>query len=267
MKSILAEREFLPIGRARNIAGQKFGRLTAIGIVEKPFGRSAKWLCLCDCGNSTTIQLSTLGRGYESSCGCAVESKVKNRRLYRIWAGMKRRCNNPAELNYERYGARGISVCEEWNSSDGFLPFQEWALSNGYEDGLTIDRIENSLGYSPANCQWATPKQQSNNRRSNLVIEAWGEVKTRAQWLEDERCNVTIDTITKRLRRGVPAEEAISTPSTNPARCITAWGETKSTTAWLRDDRCAVKSIKTIRKRLDLGASPEEAVSNLPARG
>ena len=96
-------------------------------------------------------------------------------RLYRIWKNMKYRCNNPNSPAYEDYGGRGISVCDEWQS---YVGFREWAIANGYNDHLTIDRKENNKGYCPDNCRWATPRQQGNNTRRNRVLVFNGEVKT-----------------------------------------------------------------------------------------
>lgn len=102
-----------------------------------------------------------------------------NTRLFHIWQHMKARCNYPANKSYRNYGGRGIIVCTEWND---FLPFQEWALNNGYSDSLTIDRIDNSKGYCPENCRWVNYYVQNNNRRYNHLIEYKGEIKTLAQW-------------------------------------------------------------------------------------
>ena len=102
-------------------------------------------------------------------------------RLNKIWKDMLRRCEDPECDSYEWYGARGICVCPGWQR---FGPFRDWALANGYQDDLTIDRIDNDGDYTPGNCRWATMKEQCNNRRDNLVITYERETKTLHQWAE-----------------------------------------------------------------------------------
>lgn len=103
-------------------------------------------------------------------------------RLYRIWASMRTRCNNPNRHNYCRYGGRGIFVCAEWDSDAG--KFAEWALANGYAEGLQLDRIDNNGPYSPENCRWVTPKENSRNTRRNKHLTLCGLTKTVAEWCE-----------------------------------------------------------------------------------
>lgn len=93
----------------------------------------------------------------------------RKNRLYTIWCNIKARCNNNNNIAYMNYGGRGITVCDEWNKS--FSTFKDWALSNNYQENLTIDRINTDLGYSPENCRWSDRKTQNNNKRSNIIIE------------------------------------------------------------------------------------------------
>jgi len=131
-------------------------------------------------------------------------------RLYKTWQGMKQRCTNAKEQNYNFYGGRGISVCKSWQK---FAPFQKWALANGYTDELRIDRIDNNKGYCPSNCRFVTHSQNCRNRRSNRYITAWGETKIVTEWADDPRCKVSINTLYNRIANyGWEAERAISEP-------------------------------------------------------
>lgn len=106
---------------------------------------------------------------------------VQEHRLYNIWCGMLHRCENPNREKFEDYGGRGITVCEEWHD---FSVFVDWAKSHGYEDDLTIDRINVNGNYTPDNCRWATSKQQSNNKRTSVIVECNGIKATVKQWAE-----------------------------------------------------------------------------------
>ncbi len=152
--------------KIKNLAGQIFGRLSVIEEVGRDKQHNALWLCKCSCGNYKTTASNYLTRGQTKSCGCLNKEIITKHgewgtRIHNIWKGMRQRCNNPNHKYHPRYGGRGISVCDEW---DEYLLFRDWALSNGYADNLTIDRIDNDKGYSPDNCQWLT--RAENTRRA-----------------------------------------------------------------------------------------------------
>lgn len=130
-------------------------------------------------------------------------------RLYRIWKTTRERCNYKKHVHYKYYGERGIKVCKEWQ--EHFMSFYTWAMSNGYQDGLTIDRIDNNGNYEPSNCRWITMKEQCNNRSSNKIIAAFNESKTAADWEKDPRAKVNAILIKSRIIHGWNSEEAIIT--------------------------------------------------------
>ena len=127
--------------------------------------------------------------------------------LFRVWSHMRERCTRERHEYYSNYGGRGIDVCEEWSE---FLPFKEWALSSGYKDGLTIDRIDNDMGYSPDNCRWATMREQQNNKRSNRVLVYNGKKYTLTQLAEEFGIKKT--TLKERLNAGWSVEKSVETP-------------------------------------------------------
>ena len=121
------------------------------------------------------------------------------RKLYRVWHQMRARCQYPSVKCYPNYGGRGIRVCEEWNNS--YEPFRDWALANGYQEGLQIDRVDNDGDYEPSNCRWVTKSRNCRNRRKKSVqVAAFGETKSIMDWHEDERCVVKYKTLKARLQ-------------------------------------------------------------------
>ena len=143
-------------GKAIDLTGQRFGRLTVLERAGTDSRREAVWRCICTCGNEIYVQGHHLRCGNTQSCGClrvdtATTHGESRSRLYHIWFGMKTRCYNPNTKDFKNYGGRGITVCPEWLYD--FPAFQKWAIANGYRDDLTIDRIDNDKGYSPDNCR------------------------------------------------------------------------------------------------------------------
>lgn len=127
-------------------------------------------------------------------------SKETRQKLCIVLCDIRRRCLNPDYKYFYLYGERGISVCEEWLGKDGQKNFREWAVNNGYEKGLTIDRIDNNKGYSPDNCRWVTAKEQSYNRRSNKLITIHGKTQTVTEWAKET--GIPIGTLQNRLKYG-----------------------------------------------------------------
>lgn len=191
-----------------DLTGKRFGRLEVIGFHDTG-SRKTYYVCQCDCGNVKVIRADALVGGMTKSCGCLKKEqdkinltanhshKMSGTRLYEIWQGMKSRCYKKHDARYGRYGGRGVIVCEEWKND--FKAFYDWAISNGYSDKLTIDRIDNNGNYEPKNCRWATMKEQCNNRNSNINITIGNTTKNLMQWCET--FNVDYKTVYARYQR------------------------------------------------------------------
>lgn len=194
--------------KIKDITGQKFNMLTAIEIVSR---NPVRWKCRCDCGGFTTVTTSNLTAGHVKSCGCLSHvgnptHHLRKTRLYAIRAKIIRRCYVESDPAYKDYGGRGIKMCDEWRES--IVPFYEWAMSNGYRDDLTIDRIDNDGDYEPNNCRWVDGATQANNRRSNIVYTMNGETLNLTQWCK--KYGMSYGVVRGRLRKGWPFEEAIT---------------------------------------------------------
>ena len=201
----------------QDITGQKFNRWTVLKKSDRKDKRG-KWLweCRCECGTIGLVTANSLKTGNSKSCGCWKKEQTSTTktthgksqtRLYKIWLGMKKRCNNPKSSIYKHYGGRGITVCGEWSS---FEPFYEWSMGNGYEDTLTIDRIDVNGNYEPSNCRWVTAQQQHYNTRKSHFITFEGKTLTMKEWAEEK--NVPYVAFKNRLYKGWDVDKALSTP-------------------------------------------------------
>lgn len=238
------------------LSGMRFGRWLVVGYAGKQ-----KWQCICDCGAERSVDGHSLRSGASHSClRCSRNASHSRRthggsstRLYNIWCGMKRRCFNVRDAAYKRYGARGITVCVEWRSS--FAAFREWALSSGYADHLSIDRINNDAGYLPENCRWATAKQQNRNYSRNVTACIDGKRVALVDVAEAH--NIKPHTLRQRIRRyGLSATEAIAK---GPHQPLTV--ERDGQQVLLRDlCRNAGLSVPMVKKRLDRGWDLEKAL-------
>lgn len=181
----------------QDLTGKKFGHWTVIKRVNDRYDKRGypivMWECECDCDKHTvkTIYGNALRSGKSTSCGCDKDRIRENARqlfsthnesktrLYKIWAYMKKRCYNTSALNYKDYGGRGITVCDEWLKYEAF---RDWALSHGYDDTLSIDRIDVNGNYKPDNCRWVDCVAQANNKRNSVRYEYNGEMHTSPEW-------------------------------------------------------------------------------------
>lgn len=173
------------MGKIHDLKGQRFGRLIVKEFAGLNKHRKATWDCLCDCGKKVIVVGTSLINGSTTSCGCyALKSKqerfkkhgLRNHDLYKTWLNIKARCYNPKNNHYKYYGERGIKMCDEWK--DNFENFFNWAINNGWQRMLSIERIDNEKWYEPSNCKWIKMCAQSKNRRTNhyLVDEKGNKV-------------------------------------------------------------------------------------------
>lgn len=255
-----------------DLVGKRFGRLT---VIEDDGRRTPKgqviWHCVCDCGNHTYVQTSYLTTGDTRSCGCLFKETCRlpntirhgdaspsgeHTRIYESWHQMKKRCNNPKDHNYKNYGGRGISVCEGW---DRYENFRDWALGNGYNDELTLDRIDVDDNYEPSNCRWADAITQGNNRRTNRYVEYQGETHTISEW--SRLIGISHDVIAGRLNRGWSIEDALTKPTRSRKQScpgIEYNGETRSIKEW--SDITGIPYY-TLIKRYEADWTPEEMLT------
>jgi len=200
----------------KDLTGMTFGRLTVIRRAENK-GRYTAWLCQCSCGKQKIIIGRSLITGLTKSCGCLshevkltvgkniIKHGFSNTKLYKVWLSMIYRCCKDSFKGYSNYGGRGIKVCNEWLND--YLAFREWALKNGYKEGLTIERKDNEGNYEPLNCKWITRKEQQLNKRTTHNITINGVTKPMVLW--SELCGFKPYTIYERLKHGWSGEDLL----------------------------------------------------------
>lgn len=184
----------------KDLTGEKFGNLTVLRRLNYcQTGHTYLWECKCDCGKITIVRGGNLRTGHTISCGCKkglIKHNKWDTRLYRIYTNMKQRCNNPKNVWYKNYGARGIKICDSWQND--FMSFYNWSINNGYSDELSIDRIDVNGNYEPNNCRWVTKLVQQNNMRRNKLITYKNETHTISEW--ERKFNLRHNYISSRLR-------------------------------------------------------------------
>ncbi|KPV42001.1 hypothetical protein AN477_19725 [Alicyclobacillus ferrooxydans] len=204
------------MGAPDNLIGMKFGHLTVVDVIT---GNSKRmWVCKCDCGRMKEKPLS----GYQlknliiTDCGCIFRKHIGkgmrrhgqcNTKLYKVWSSMKARCSNPTDKAYANYGGRGIHVNPMWNT---FEPFRDWAVCNGYREGLTLERVDNDGEYGPRNCKWIPKPEQTSNRRVCRRITYRGQTRILKDWAEE--LGIPYHVLQHRVYRGWSVSRAFETP-------------------------------------------------------
>ncbi len=202
-------------------SGDRFGWLTVKGTKSNLAKGYPRRLVRCDCRRFKVVATTSLRRGKTKSCGCRRTELVRlalrthgdsETRLYNQWTLMRQRCYNPNRDAYRYYGGEGKEVCAEWRHD--YVAFKDWALtSGGYQEGLTIERLDNAKGYSPDNCTWIPRNRQPHNTRRTVWVTMDGETKRVVEWVEDPRCVVSYDVLKRRVKEGWSHERAITTPT------------------------------------------------------
>ena len=200
------------MGRRKNLTGREYGKLTVLEYAGKSYLGRSFWLCVCECGNNITLVESKLTAGDTKNCGHCKKERDRERykahglsgsRTYESWAHMRQRCTNPNHKSYRYYGGRGITVCDRWLRS-----FENFYTDMGERpEGTSLDRIDNSKGYEPGNCRWATPIEQGRNRRNNVCITYQGVTQCIQDWAE--YFGVNPGTLDWRVRKGWTPEECL----------------------------------------------------------
>lgn len=195
----------------RDLTGQRFGRLTVVRFDSVDRTRNVRWMCRCDCGIEKVIQKAALVSGSQVSCGCAKRESLISKmtihgmsgsRTHNAWREMWGRSRGYRKADFAHYRARGINVCEQWRSFDNF-----YADMGECPDGLTLERVNNDLGYSRDNCRWATMHDQNRNRRANRMVEIEGRTMCVMDWIKE--LNLGQSKVYNRIWRGMEPKQAV----------------------------------------------------------
>lgn len=263
--------------------GDKFGRLTLTGEshIRQSLGHRGRVVeAVCECGVVKEYWFNLLRNGDTQSCGCyrkAVTSKrmkthgLTDHPLYDVYKKIISRCYDEKDKAFKNYGKRGIEVWLDWK--EDFMNFYDWAIENGWKEGLSIERIDNDGNYAPQNCKLATPGEQSRNRRSTRNFTAFGETKCLFDWGKDSRCVVSVWALRGRMDKPEwegRFEEALTYKGDRKKEAenrktsinLTAFGETKCMTAWSKDERCVV-GMDRLRDRIAEGWKHLEAITTV----
>lgn len=163
--------------------------LTAIsfcGVKEQSGSKRRLVLCNCLCGGNRICLAKEFLNGHVFTCGCIKPANkthgLTKSPLYTVWMGMRNRCQQKSQPSYKDYGARGIMVCKKWDTN--FLTFYNWAINNGWQKGLQLDRRKNDGNYSPSNCRFVTPIINASNKRGSIRITYKGKTRSVREWSE-----------------------------------------------------------------------------------
>jgi len=202
-----------------DLIGRKFGKLTVSKYIGRDKCGDSIWLCKCDCGKEKNIVTRSLKDKQTKSCGCLLKKSTSKigklnktheysySRIYRIWASMVQRCNNPNSRNYKNYGGRGITVCKRWLKFENFLE----DVGEPPNDKYQIDRKNNNKGYKPSNCRWISSKENNRNRRNNKLYTYNNKTQCSSGWAEEY--NIKPATLRDRINAGLSMEKALITPT------------------------------------------------------
>lgn len=204
------------------LIGKVFGRLTVVQRAENNKRGEAQWRCACSCGGTAVTKTNLLTSGHTKSCGClqrertSAAAKISSRTHgeskcpeWISWHSMRARCQYQTSINFERYGGRGVKVCDRWQKYENFLA----DMGRKPTPAHTLDRIDPDGHYEPTNCRWASKVEQANNRRDNHRITIGGRDVTIRDAIREAGSVISVRGAVLRLQKGMPPELAVSLPS------------------------------------------------------